>query len=112
MAEQTAGMVEDFQSQFQNFFQGLTIGKKIFLFSSLGGIVLGLIAFVFFSQQVTFAPLATGLKQSDASKIIAKLDEMNVKYVLQPGGGTILVHSELGSGSEFSLLFPQESDGG
>ncbi|OGG94767.1 MAG: flagellar M-ring protein FliF [Candidatus Lambdaproteobacteria bacterium RIFOXYD2_FULL_50_16] len=93
MAEQTAGMVEDFQSQFQNFFQGLTTGKKIFLFSSLGGIVLGLVAFVFFSQQVTFAPLATGLKQADASKIVAKLDEMNVKYVLQPGGGTVLVQA-------------------
>ncbi|OGG99798.1 MAG: flagellar M-ring protein FliF [Candidatus Lambdaproteobacteria bacterium RIFOXYD1_FULL_56_27] len=91
MAEQSVGLVEDFQSQFQNFFSGLTTGKKIFLFSSLGGIVLGLIVFVFFTQQVTWAPLATGLKQDDASKIVAKLDELNIQYVLQPGGGGIMV---------------------
>ncbi|MGK0290715.1 MAG: hypothetical protein ACI86H_002174, partial [bacterium] len=35
MAEQTANMVSDFRIQFQNFFQALTAGKKIFLFSSI-----------------------------------------------------------------------------
>ncbi|MDT8446774.1 MAG: flagellar basal-body MS-ring/collar protein FliF [bacterium] len=91
MAEQTVGLVDDFQSQFQNFFASLTTGKKIFLFSSLGGIVLGLIAFVFFSSQITYAPLVSGLKQGDTAKIVQKLDELNVQYVLQPGGGGILV---------------------
>jgi len=94
MAEQTVGLVEDFQSQFQNFFSGLTTGKKIFLFSSLGGIVLGLVAFVFLSGQVTWSPLVSGLKQDDAAKIVKKLDELNVKYVLQPGGGGIMVPVE------------------
>jgi len=94
MAEQTVGLVEDFQSQFQNFFANLTTGKKIFLFSSLGGIVLGLVAFVFLSGQVTWAPLVSGMKQDDAAKIVKKLDELNVKYILQPGGGGILVPVE------------------
>ena len=78
MAEQTAGILDDFQAQFQAFFQSLTTGKKIFLFSALGGVVIGLIAFVFFTSQVTWSPLATGLKQQDTAKIVAKLEEMNV----------------------------------
>ncbi len=93
MAEQTANFFEDFQSQFQHFFQSLSTGKKIFLFSALGAILIGLISFVFFTQQPTWAPLASGLKQDDMSKIAAKLDEMNVKYLLQPGGTSILVPS-------------------
>ena len=91
MAEQTAGILDDFQAQFQAFFQSLTTGKKIFLFSALGGVVIGLIAFVFFTSQVTWSPLATGLKQQDTAKIVAKLEEMNVTYLLQPGGAGILV---------------------
>ncbi|PCI23385.1 MAG: flagellar M-ring protein FliF [SAR324 cluster bacterium] len=91
MAEQTADILTDFQSQFQNFFQSLTTGKKIFLFSSLGGILIGLIAFVFYSQQVTWSPLVQGLSPEDAGKITATLDEQNIPYVLQPGGRGILV---------------------
>ncbi|MDH5559319.1 MAG: flagellar basal-body MS-ring/collar protein FliF [Deltaproteobacteria bacterium] len=94
MAEQTANFVADFQTQFQNFFQGLSIGKKIFLFTSLGSILLGLAAFIFFSQQVTWAPLVNGLNQEDASKVVQKLDELNIKYILQPGGGSIMVAGE------------------
>ncbi len=92
MAEQTAdGFITDFQNQFQSFFQGLTTGKKIFLFSSLGAILVGLISFVYFSQQVTWAPLVSGMNQQDAGKIVRKLEELNIEYVLQPGGNTILV---------------------
>lgn len=91
MAEQTAGFINDFQDQFNTFFQNLTTGKKIFLFSSVGAILVGLIALVFFSQQVTWSPLVSGLTQEDSAKIVAKLDELNVPYVLQPGGNGILV---------------------
>lgn len=92
MAEQTAGsFATDFQSQFQNFFQGLTTAKKIFLFSALGAVLIGLVSFVYFSQQVTWAPLVSGLEQQDAGNIVRKLEELNVEYVLQPGGNTILV---------------------
>lgn len=91
MSEQAAGFVSDFQDQFQNFFQNLTTAKKIFLFSALGSVVLGLAAFVYFSQQVTWAPLVSGVTQQDAGNIVRKLEEMNIEYVLQPGGNTILV---------------------
>ncbi|MBU2510899.1 flagellar M-ring protein FliF [bacterium] len=92
MAEQTADRyMSDFQTQFQNFFQGLTTAKKIFLFSALGAILIGLISFVYFSQQVTWAPLVSGVTQQDAGNIARKLEELNIEYVLQPGGNTILV---------------------
>ena len=92
MAEQTAGsFATDFQSQFQNFFLGLTTAKKIFLFSALGAVLIGLVSFVYFSQQVTWAPLVSGLEQQDAGNIVRKLEELNIEYVLQPGGNTILV---------------------
>jgi flagellar M-ring protein FliF len=92
MAEQTADtFVSDFQTQFFNFFQGLTTAKKIFLFTSLGAILIGLVSFVYFSQQVTWAPLISGVNQQDAGSIVRKLEELNIEYVLQPGGNTILV---------------------
>ncbi|MCP4752008.1 MAG: flagellar M-ring protein FliF [Proteobacteria bacterium] len=91
MAEQAASFVTDFQTQFQNFFQSLTTSKKIFLFTSLGAVLVGLIAFVYFSQQTTWAPAFSGVSQQDAGKIVRKLEEMNVEYVLQGGGNTILV---------------------
>ncbi len=92
MAEQTAdSYISDFQTQFQNFFQGLTTAKKIFLFSALGAILIGLVSFVYFSQQITWAPLVSGVTQQDAGNIARKLEELNIEYVLQPGGNTILV---------------------
>ncbi len=92
MAEQTAdNFVTDFQNQFQIFFQRLTTAKKIFLFTSLGAVLMGLVAFVYFSQQITWAPLVSGVTQQDAGNIVRKLEEINVQYVLQPGGNTILV---------------------
>ncbi len=95
MAEQTAdNFVTDFQTQFQNFFQGLTTAKKIFLFSALGAIMIGLVSFVYFSQQVTWAPLVSGITQQDAGNIVRKLEELNIEYVLQPGGNTILVPAD------------------
>jgi flagellar M-ring protein FliF len=94
MAEQTADILTSFQVQFQNFFQGLTTSKKIFLFTSLGSVLIGLVAFVYFSQQVTWAPLVSGIGQQDAGNIVRKLEELNVAYVLQPGGNTILVPAD------------------
>jgi len=94
MAEQTSDFISDFQGQFQLFFQNLTTAKKIFLFSSLGGILIGLVAFVFYSQQITWSPLVSGLSPQDAGKILSKLEELNVTYVLQPGGRGILVPAD------------------
>lgn len=92
MAEQVAtSFVEDIQGQFQNFFQNLSVGKKIFLFSSIAVVLLGLVGFVYFSQQVTWTTLVSGVDQQDAARIIQKLDEINVQYMLQPGGTAILV---------------------
>jgi len=94
MAEQTADILSTFQIQFQNFFQGLTTAKKIFLFTCLGSVLVGLVAFVYFSQQVTWAPLVSGITQQDAGNIVRKLEELNIEYVLQPGGNTILVPAD------------------
>jgi len=91
MAEQTADLVTSFQVQFQNFFQSLNTSKKIFLFSALGAVLVGLFAFVYFSQQVTWAPLVSGITQQDAGNYVRKLEEMNIEYVIQPGGNTIMV---------------------
>ncbi|MBT7893215.1 MAG: flagellar M-ring protein FliF [Deltaproteobacteria bacterium] len=94
MAEQAADLVTSFQVQFQNFFQNLNTSKKIFLFSALGSVLVGLFAFVYFSQQVTWSPLISGVTQQDAGNIVRKLEEMNIEYVLQPGGNTILVPAD------------------
>ena len=94
MAEETADFINDFQGQFQVFFQNLTTAKKIFFFATLGSILVGLFAFIFYSQQVTWSPLTDSISQEDAGKIVGKLDELNVPYVLQPGGRGILVPAD------------------
>ncbi len=92
MAEIAAdSFINDFQNQFQSFFQALTTAKKIFLFTCLGAVLIGLVSFVYFSQQVTWAPLISGASQQDTGNIVRKLEELNIEYVLQPGGSTILV---------------------
>lgn len=92
MAEQAATrFLDDIQSQFQTFFQNLNLGKKIFLFASVGTVLLGLVAFVYFSQQVTWTVLVSGVNQQDAGRIVEKLKELNIEYQLQSGGSIILV---------------------
>ncbi len=96
MAEQAAAtLTADFQTQFQNFFQNLTTAKKAFLFGTLAAVLIGLAAFVYFSQQTTYATLVSGVSQQDAGNIVRKLEELNIEYVLQPGGTTILVPTSL-----------------
>lgn len=94
MAEQASGFVDDFQGQFQNFFSNLSTGKKVFLFSALAAVFIGLFALIFFSQQETWAPLVSGVDQRDSARIVKKLEEANIPYVLQPGGTGILVPAE------------------
>lgn len=91
MAEQTANMVSDFRIQFQNFFQALTAGKKIFLFSSIAVVLVGLISFVYFSQQETWATLSKGLTQKEAAVITKKLEESQIPYRTTNGLSEILV---------------------
>lgn len=91
MAEQTLDFINDFRNQFQNFFQNLTFGKKLFLFSSLGAVILGLVALIYFSNSTTWSPLVSGIAIDDAATITKKLDELQVPYIIQSGGTGIMV---------------------
>ena len=92
MAEQVAPtFFDDIQNQFQVFFQNLNLSKKIFLFATIAAILLGLAAFIYYSQQVTWTTLASGIDQQDAGRIVEKLKELNIEYRLQSGGSIILV---------------------
>lgn len=90
MAEQTAYMA-DFRSQFQNFYQNLTFGKKLFLILSLLSIIVGISVFVYFSQQKTWSLLVKDISPKEAAEITQRLEEKQVPYILQPGGNGILV---------------------
>ena len=95
MAEQTLDFINDFRIQFQNFFQNLTFGKKLFLFSTLAIVVLGLLALIYFSSQTTWSPLVSGIAIEDASLITKKLDEQQIPYIIQGGGTGILVPADM-----------------
>lgn len=91
MAAQSANVFTEISTQFQSFFQTLTLPKKMVLFASLAVVLIGMIAMVYFSQQTTWTPLVSGLSPQDTALITQKLDELQVEYVIQPGGGGVLV---------------------
>ena len=49
---------------------------------------------IYVTQQTTYVHLRTGLSPAEASKVTQKLDEMQVPYVLENGGTTIMVPSQ------------------
>ncbi|MBF0237684.1 MAG: flagellar M-ring protein FliF [SAR324 cluster bacterium] len=90
MAEQ-ANPLKDISFQFQNFFGSLTLAKRITILVSLGIILAGMITIVIVSNRDTWAPLYSNMDPGDASKIVEKLQENQIPFMLAPGGRTVMV---------------------
>lgn len=103
MAVQTASLISDIRSQFDSFFQGLNLSKKVFLFVALATIIIGMVILILNSQTKTFTSLYHGISPEEASRITQKLDELQIEYIIEAGGSRIMVPSSLKDRAMISL---------
>ncbi len=106
MAEDTAGSVRDIVSQFQNFFQNLSIAKKAILFSVLAVVLTGMVSLIYVASRESWVPLYSGISNEDAALIKEKLDKSQIAVLVGPGGRSILVPT--GMADEARLLLAKE----
>lgn len=86
MADQ-ANILQDVRLQFQDFFGSLSLGKRITILGALGIILIGMVGLIIVANRPTWAPLYSELDPADAAKIVNKLQENQIPYLLAPGGG-------------------------
>lgn len=79
------------QSQFQKYWQGLSMQQKIMVVSLALVILSSIVAASFYMTKPAYAPLFTNLPAEDASGIINKLKETKIPFTITDGGKTIRV---------------------
>jgi flagellar M-ring protein FliF len=79
------------QQQFSALLRRLTGGQKVLLVVVTLGVLAALVALVTVVNKPTFATLYGDLELQDASKVVEKLQERKIDYVLENGGRNILV---------------------
>jgi flagellar M-ring protein FliF len=77
--------------QLRDMWAALTTAKRLALVAVILTVVLGVLAYSYFSSQKTYAYLFTDLSADDGAAIAAKLKEMKVVYRVAPGGTAIEV---------------------
>ena len=94
MADQ-ANLISDVRLQFQDFFGSLSLGKRITILAALGVILAGMVSLIFIANRPAWAPLYSNLDPGDAARVVEKLQENQIAYLLAPGGRTIMVEPHL-----------------
>lgn len=103
MAEETAGSMRDVVSQFQTFFQSLTVAKKAILFSVLAVVLVGMVSLIYVANRESWVPLYSGISNEDAAIIKEKLDKSQIPVLVGPGGRSILVPTEMADDARLLL---------
>lgn len=112
MAEENATSIRDISSQFQNFFQTLSVARRLILLSIVSIVLLGLVALIVVANQETWVPLYSNISNEDAAIIKEKLDQNQIPVQIGPGGRSILVRSDLADEARLALARERISLGG
>ncbi|MBW2621896.1 MAG: flagellar M-ring protein FliF, partial [Deltaproteobacteria bacterium] len=80
--------------QFRDVFMSLPTNRKILIFLIVGGTLAGFVSLMMWANRPQFDVLYSGLSQSDAGEVVAKLREKKIPYQLKSGGTIILVPNE------------------
>ncbi|MCH8076653.1 MAG: flagellar M-ring protein FliF, partial [SAR324 cluster bacterium] len=112
MAEENATSIRDISSQFQNFFQTLSVARRLILLSIVSIVLLGLVALIVVTNQETWVPLYSNISNEDAAIIKEKLDQNQIPVQIGPGGRSILVRSDLADEARLALARERISLGG
>lgn len=106
MAEESAGNFRDVIGQFQNFFQSLSLAKKVILFAALGVVLIGMVSLVYVANRQSWTPLFSGISAEDAAQVKDKLDQNQIPVLVGPGGRSILVPT--GQADEARIVLAKE----
>lgn len=112
MAEDTASLLGDIRAQFQTFFESLTVGKRIALFSILGVVVIGMISLIYLANRESWVPLFTNISPEDAATVRETLDKSQIITLVGPGGRSIMVPAGLADESRLVLAGERVTLGG
>lgn len=104
--------LQDFRAQARSFYERLPVRQKVILFGMIGVILLGLLGMVYFAQQPSYVPLVTGVSTKEAAQVANYLDNEQIPYRVSPGGGGILVPSEIADRAKLSLANSDLLSGG
>ncbi|WP_448102728.1 flagellar basal-body MS-ring/collar protein FliF [Luteibacter jiangsuensis] len=80
--------------QAKSFWQGWSMRKRIVLAGGTMAILALAGAIAWWSMRITFEPVFTDLKETDAAEITAALDTMQVPHRFADGGATLLVPAD------------------
>jgi len=108
MAEETLSpaSVRGVVGQFQTFFQGLNVARRVAMFSVLALVLAGMATLVYLANRETWTPLYNNVSNEDAAVIKEKLDKSQIPVQIGPGGRSILVPT--GSADEARLALARE----
>lgn len=112
MAEDRGNFVGDIRSQFQGFFDSLSMGRRILLFAVLGSVLLGLVVLIYVANRDSWTPLYTNISNEDAGIIKEALDKNQIPVLVGPGGRSLLVPSNLADEARIVLAQEKVSLGG
>ncbi|RLV48780.1 flagellar M-ring protein FliF [Nocardioides mangrovicus] len=102
-------------SGMQRTFSGFTAGQKVVALIGTGALLLGAVLVFRWVSQPDYAPLFSGLSDSDASAVVQQLDTEGVKYKIANGGDTVMVPRSEVYKTRIQLSgegIPSGSDGG
>ena len=112
MAEETGSVLGDVRAQFQNFFESLTLSKRIALFAILGVVLSGMITLIYVANRETWVPLYSNISPEDAASVKEALDKSQIAVLVGPGGQSVLVPSDRADEARLLLAGEHISLGG
>ncbi|MBI3991925.1 MAG: flagellar M-ring protein FliF [Candidatus Lambdaproteobacteria bacterium] len=106
MAEDSGNVIRDLRTQFQSFFNSLSVGRKVILFAVLGSVLLGMVTLIYVANRQSWTPLYSNISNEDAGAIKEKLDKNQIPVLVGPGGRSLLVPT--GRADEARIVLAQE----
>ena len=103
MAEDRGNFVGDLRTQFQGFFDSLSMGRRILLFGVLGSVILGMVLLIYVANRESWTPLYSNISNEDAGVIKEKLDQNQIPVLVGPGGRSLLVPSNMADEARIAL---------
>jgi flagellar M-ring protein FliF len=88
-------IIGQWSARIKEFWTGLSLNQKVLLSGALLFVITAVIVSSASIFRSDYEPLFTGLAIEDAAAITAQLEELNIDYLLEDSGTTIMVPADL-----------------